>query len=95
MLVTLEQAKLHLRIDDTDEGDARCQLKLEQAQQIVLDYLKEAWVDPTWTDLTIPEHIHAAILAVLEVLYDGDPEDDPITPGVESLLRRSRDPAMA
>lgn len=92
-LATLAQAKLHLRLDDSDENDARCQMKLEQAEQIVVDYIKNP--DHGWDQLTVPEHVHAAILAVLEVLYDGNADDDPITPGVESLLRRSRDPALA
>src|SRR4051812_6869347 len=38
-LVTLAQAKTHLRITDTDH-DTEVQLKLDQAEAIILDYLK-------------------------------------------------------
>jgi hypothetical protein len=38
-LVSLDQAKRHLRID-TDEADPDIYLKMEQAEAIILDYLK-------------------------------------------------------
>jgi len=94
MLVTMAQAKIHLHVlEDDDDTDANVALKLEQAEAIVVDYLKTP--DHGWTALTVPEPVHAAILKVLEGLFDGPIEMDPISPAVVSLLMRYRDPAMA
>ena len=70
---------------------------IDKAEAIVLDYLK---VSAAAFDVgspaipTLPFHIEAAMVLVVEQLYDGNAVD-PITPAVESLLRRSRDPALA
>jgi hypothetical protein len=111
MLVTLEQAKSHLRIDGSD-ADADLTLKLVQAEAIVTDYLKvdpamldgspPAWSSsspPLWTERDVSV-IQVAILLVLSALYDDEIErtlgDYLKDDGVISrLLMRLRDPALA
>lgn len=97
-LVTLEQAKRHLRLEDDDE-DIDLDEKIDQASEIVLDYLKRSessWEDPEF----VPRPIQAATLLVLLALYDdreGTGKGDYLNPGgaVERLLIRYRDPAYA
>jgi hypothetical protein len=103
VLVTLTQAKAHLHITmpDGDPGDADLQFKLDQAEAIILDYLKGAngaaigWVDPT----TVPLPVTAAILLMLARLFEqrGDDEEKDATlwQAVDRLLTRFRDPALA
>ena len=103
VLVTLTQAKTHLHITMPagDPGDADIQLKLDQAEAIILDYLKGAngaaigWIDPT----TVPLPVTAAILLMLTRLYEqrGDDEekDETLWKAVDRLLKRFRDPALA
>ncbi|ACL57572.1 head-tail connector protein [Methylobacterium nodulans] len=92
-LVTLEAAKLHLRIDGTDE-DALVQDKIEAATDLVLDYLKTP--EHGWTAETVPARVKAAILLALGVLYENrEGQVDPLTDAVRSLLHRLRDPAIA
>jgi len=102
-LVTLTQAKTHLRIDLPvgDPSDTEIQEKLDQAEAIILDYLKGAngaaigWTDPT----TTPGPVSAAILLMLARLYEqrGDDEEKDATlwAAVDRLLVRYRDPALA
>lgn len=86
MLVDLETAKGHLRMDE-DDADEVIASKIEQASSIVLDYLKvEAEPDP------VPKFVEAATLLVLEALFDGG---DPLSDVVVRLLHRYRDPALA
>lgn len=95
--VTFEQAKRHLRKNDVDE-DEDLDLKIQQAEAIILDYLKVTPPSSAQTDAII----QAAILLQLTELYRfrGD-EDAPkrekgyLTPAIESLLCRLRDPALA
>lgn len=97
LLVTLAQAKTHLRItgatDDTD-----IQLKLDQAEAIILDYLKRP-VPETWDDTTVPGPVTAAILLMTARLFEhrGDLEDEDamLWLAIERLLVRLRDPAIA
>lgn len=93
-LVTLEDARDHLRIDDHDQ-DGFLLVQLTNAESAVVDYLKSR-ADDTWTTETVPGHVRASVLLALAVLWENREGDvDPITPAVESLLRRSRDPALA
>lgn len=110
-LITLAQAKAHLRIDtvstspmDADEADLL--LKMAQAEHLILDYLKVLSVSPPeWTDETnVPPLVQAAILFQLGELYrfrgddDGKADRGPdgsLSPLVEGMLRRYRDPALA
>lgn len=92
-LVTVAQAKTHLRVDHQD-SDADIHLKLDQASAIVMDYIRPP--EEEWDEATAPPLIQAAVLLVLGELYDGSRAmGDPLTPGVKNLLRRYRDPALA
>lgn len=100
-LVTLQQAKDHLRLTTAalDPGDVDVQLKLDQAEAIIRDYLKSR-VGVTWVDeTTVPGPVSAAILLLLARLYEqrGDNEqaDAACWQAIERLLVRFRDPALA
>jgi len=70
-LVTLQQAKDHLEVPTMPVGDpdeADLQLKLDQAEALILDYLA-AKADPAWTAATVPKPVTAAILLMLGGLY--------------------------
>jgi hypothetical protein len=96
-LITVEQAKHHLRID-YDDQNADLSMKVEQASAIVIDYLKKP--DHGWTTQTVPYPVQAAILLVLTALWDnrnGQGDGEYLAPGgpVARLLSRHRDPAIA
>jgi hypothetical protein len=95
-LVSLAQAKEHLRIKTSDD-DADVYLKVEQASAIILDYLKSRAGD--WTADTAPGQVQAATLLMLGHLHENrgdDMEPDPMVwQAIERLLMRSRDPALA
>jgi hypothetical protein len=112
-LITLAQAKTHLRIalDDLQHDDDLT-LKMEAATVIILDYLKRPigeWEagspgSPGGGSPGDDQQLTLVQIAILLVLghlwaHRGDDLDEdqtgPITPAVESLLRRSRDPALA
>ena len=94
MLVDIETAKRHLRID-TDDSDENLARKIEQASAIVRDYLKvddDEWdIDDTSASV-LPYEVEAAVLLVMEALYDGT---EPLSQAVKDLLHRHRDPALA
>lgn len=90
-LITIERARYDLRSDP--EEDDYVFMLMEQASAIVLDYLKKypaEWAGPE----NVPVHVQAATSLVMISLRE-QPDADPITVGVVSLLRRSRDPAWA
>jgi hypothetical protein len=96
-LVTDTEARLHLRIDGAPESpagpvDQLLTTKILQASDIVADYIKS--LDHGWDEDTAPPSIKAAVLLVLNALYDR-PDQDPLTAGVKSILHRYRDPALA
>jgi len=108
VLITVEQAREHLRIGTNSEYEKDLALKMEQATAHVITYVKRtANSDGTeWTVDTDPsEDLEFAIVqgAILEVLanifYDrGDrenPSDGPITSRIKNSLSTLRDPAMA
>ncbi len=82
ILVTLQQAKQHLRITSSDE-DEDLERKLDHATAIVLDYIaRSSDVDWTatiaaWDEITAPMVVQAAILRVCANLYQfrGDDSD--------------------
>lgn len=101
VLVTLVTAKEHLRITlpPGDPVEADVQLKLDQAEAIILDYIAER-VDPLWVSPeTAPKPVTAAILLMLARLYEhrGDLEeaDADLWLAIERLLMRLRDSAIA
>jgi hypothetical protein len=102
VLVTLQTAKDHLQIPTMPVGDpdeADVQLKLDQAEAIILDYLAEradpAWVSPS----TVPEPVVSAILLMCARLYrhrgDLEEADEDLWLAIGRLLARFRDPGFA
>lgn len=96
-LVLLPQAKLHLKVTDTN-SDEDIQLKLDQASDIILDYLKGG-AGVSWTWKTVPGPVQAATLLMLTHLHthrgDDMTVDAHVWEAVERLLMRFRDPALA
>ena len=90
-LVTLAEAKDHLRVTG-DDDDADITLKVGMATDIVIDYIEKP--AHGWDATTAPPLIKAAILLVLSPLYD-DSEGDPLSDPVRRILHRQRDPALA
>jgi hypothetical protein len=105
VLVTLVQAKAHLRITlpALDPGDVDIQLKLDQAEAIVLEHVSAtAWwaaIAVTWTAGTVPGGVQAAILVVLTHLFEhrGDDMelDEALWCAVDRLIALNRDPVIA
>lgn len=107
-LVTLEQVNLALKLDLTQSGspaeftDARTpdvELKITQAQDAILDYLK---VDAdAWTAEDVPPVVTAAIMLAVKGLFDGNDAllaglyDNERSNPIVGLLQRRRDPALA
>lgn len=90
-LVTLAEAKSHLRVLNSDQ-DTDIGMKAEAASDIVTDYIKRP--DHEWTDADAPALIKAAILLVLGDLFN-DREGAGLSEGVKAILHRYRDPALA
>ncbi len=95
-LVTLAEAKEHLRVLHDDE-DTLIEAQADAATDIVLDYIERPGpIDgPAWTQGTVPPLVRAAILLVLGSLYADREGGEPISMAVASILRRYRDPALA
>lgn len=96
-LVAFDRAKKHLRVTDNDH-DEEIQSKLDQASDIITDYLK-AQADPTWNEDTAPGRVQSAVLLMLGHL-DGNRgqdlrADEDVWKAIERLLMRVRDPALA
>jgi hypothetical protein len=107
-LVTLEQAKKHLRLSGSHEDDD-LRMKLTQAQDIIIDYLDESrsteWAAEmdAWTEETVPERVRGAILLQCAELvrFRGDDVDEPkrergsLSPAIVAYLNRTRMPVIA
>jgi hypothetical protein len=101
-LVTLETAKLQLRITGTDY-DTDVELRRVQATNIILDFLQDR-ADASWTDTTVPDPVQQAVLVMLTHLYErganttpaagGTPTDADVWKAIERLLARSYDPGL-
>lgn len=110
-LITIAQAKAHLRIDTesmapADAAEADLILKMAAAEHIILDYLKVPMTSPPlWADETdVPPLVQQAILLQLGELYRFRGDDDgradreaagSLSPVIEGMLRRYRDLALA
>jgi hypothetical protein len=96
-LVTLAQAKTHLRITDADH-DVDIQAKVDQADGIIRNYLKAQNV-AAWDETTAPKAVQAAALLMVGHLFEhrGDDmePDETLWKAIERLLIRYRDPALA
>src|SRR3546814_6088760 len=98
MLVSLEAAKAHLRVDH-DEDDNDIALKLQAASAAVLRYLKTEgiadFVDSSGTPPedssgiveAVPADVRAATLLMLGYLYKDRSEEQ--SPALQSLMRIS------
>lgn len=73
-LISLDDAKLHLRIRDTLH-DADVTQKLELSVSVVSDYLKDFQPVETWDPVTIPQPARAAVLMMLTHLYEHRGDD--------------------
>lgn len=100
-LVSLDEAKLHLRVYD-DLHDDDISEKLLGASNIITDYLKLGGVIPsTWMDangfLDVPPDIKMAALLALGELYKEREGSyaNPLSTGVTDLLVGYRDPSLA
>lgn len=101
VLVTLVQAKAHLRITlpALDPGDTDIQLKLDQAEALILEYLDTAadaaWVSPA----TAPATVTAAILLALGDLHEHRGDDMTLSAktweAITRLLAQRHVPAVA
>lgn len=103
-LVGLPRAKAHLEITHAYRDDVISDA-IEEASEIVLDYIKDRENKNEWTEETVPALIRAAVLLVLGSLWknreggggEGDSIDAPNPLGIEvqRILHRYRDPALA
>ena len=94
MLIDVYTAQEWLRTTHEDAGFI--QILIDQASQIVVDYIKRP--DHGWTPETVPPHVQAAVMHVLLRLYDdrqGELPGGPLPQHVKDLLWRERDPALA
>jgi hypothetical protein len=96
LLVTLPEAKAHLRITDTAH-DADITQKLDAAQEAILAYEALA-TDPAWTDTTAPKAVKHAILLLLTHYYEDRGEDlardEAVWAAIGRLLALYRDPTL-
>jgi hypothetical protein len=103
-LVTLDVAKEHLRVDHADD-DPDIDRKIGQATAIVTRYIERSAGDDDveWDETTVPADVQAAILLMVQWLYDNRDAgvaDDQVALGyppraVTSILHRWRVPAFA
>lgn len=97
-LITLEQAKNHLRLTDWGESpspeDDDLQLKIDAATSAVITFIEryedEDWADEIagWTETTVPRDIKGAVFDMLEYLWrfrGGDVEQDRPRLGLSGL----------
>jgi hypothetical protein len=108
-LVSVAQVNAACRLDLATDGAsplsfaddrlADVELKIAQAQDAVLDYLKAG--SDEWTAETVPVRVTAAIILAFQGLYDDKPDllaglyDNERTNPIVGLLQRMRNPAVA
>lgn len=101
-LISLLQAKDHLRITD-DDHNADIALKLSVAEQMILDRCNTTahWraITPTWTSATVPGGVRNAIFLVLTHLYENRGDDMTVDAdfwaAVDRVISLHRDPVIA
>jgi hypothetical protein len=101
MLLTIDQAKLHLRITD-DEHDEELEEMVPEVSEIILNYLKlpsTSWQTTDGEPEDVPGAVKSAVKVAISALFE-NPEQNPDGPqvlsqAVKDLLHRYRDPAMA
>jgi hypothetical protein len=88
-IVTLDQAKKHLRLDGTSAFDVDLTAKIEEATVTVLDYVRQQCGDMTeratwyatvdaWDEDTAPLQVRAAILKLTGYLFGDRGDGEPI-----------------
>ena len=93
-LWTVDAAKVHLHLTDTDV-DADVQQKLDSAQEAILSYLNLC-ADPTWDATTAPKAVTHAILLLTTSYYDDRRRRrEPPWPTIYRVLAAYRDPTVA
>ena len=94
-LLTLAQAKTHLRLTDA-AYDADVQQKLDAAQDRIIRELNLC-ADPAWTPGTTPPGIISSILLLLTYYYQerGDGNTPDPWPAIHNNLAPYRDPTVA
>jgi len=98
LLVSLDEAKQHLRLTGTAH-DADVTAKLVAAQYQIVAKLGPA-ADATWTEETVPPAIAHAILILLDAFYErrgGDEANDTLHKAlevIELLLAPFKDPTL-
>lgn len=106
MLVSIDRAKTQEYIIHS-EDDLEVTLKIQEASDIVLDYIGDRANVNNWSAeyplpdgaLPVPGVVSAAVLLVFGALWEGregaQDSPEPISPAVERLLRRYRDPVVS
>jgi len=106
MLVSLDRAKAQEYITHSHD-DLEVMLKAQEASDIVLDYIGTRWRNAGWSAeyplpegaVPVPGVISSAVLLVFGALWEGregaQDSPEPISPAVERLLRRYRDPVVS
>ncbi len=90
-MITLDQAKAHLRIDH-DAEDADISVRLAMAVSLIQDYIGDRALMTTFSGGVED----AATLLVLGELYaNRESSADPLSPSVRGLLERLRMPGYA
>lgn len=101
MLVTIDDVMDRGRIDDGYPRIPDLVRMIEEASQIVLDYIKaennervpeNKWMTESGQPDDVPFIIQTAVKIVVRNIELGDP---PLSQGVMDILERYRDPAMA
>jgi hypothetical protein len=89
LLVTLDQVKAHLRVDNDDEDDDLT-LKIHAASAAVLSYLKDTaylYVDTSGETIAdIPYQVQAATLLLMGAFYGNRGEDGGQSSGFGNYL---------
>lgn len=100
-LISLQQAKDHLRItDDTNDGDLS--LKVDQASAVIVGRCGSTayWapIAAAWTQATVPPEVQSAILVLLTHLHEhrGDDmtADTVMWQAVDRLIALKKDPVL-
>lgn len=94
LLVSLEEAKIHLRITDNDR-DSDIEMKLAAASSIVLQHAKLDSVPAEWLigsppEISAPGNIQAATLLALSELFENREAgiSNPLSNSVKSIIPR-------
>lgn len=100
-LITVDQAKLHLRIDNDDHDD-KLQEIISDVSEIILDYLKvdsALWQTTDGEPEDVPGAVRAAVKLGVSAMFENPEQDEKgplvLSQTVKNLLMRLRDPAIA